>query len=902
MNNNVYIMSIEAAELWEHMYRSKNLKKEYIGMLPESLGLDKLHNMGIKTFNNRKHNKMLTNDIINVKFRQKVKSGNEILKAIDKKILSLTKNDEEYGNQLLNYYDTINKDMEINKEKWHEIKTYDRVVNNKVIEGLRTRLYKQGFFIIDRVIDKKTGEVKIETKTEYVVLSRTSAKSRTGQVLFVKKSLRDKIIKWQRLGMDLESRTDIDFPGLLSAESLIYSSIKDKIEINPDNILIVDDVKSVFTTPCNVVEKGNDEILVSKPKDDYLMENEIFDGEGLLDSVYFDKAGLSDKGMMLLRQHMFKCCMFHTHIQRFLRDYAKQHNIDFNTWQIYNMFGHPMLAKDVHCIITPSSLKALKLAHVKGSKPRLWEHWKKVVNKEGNIFGICKTDEKSKRGYVIDDGKVHIMNQLSYQMLNSMPISYDDMKVLSRYERDYIQKLKNDDETYINYLLDNVNAINCNEMLASLYEHNKKIVYTKVFKDKRKKDIQNYINHVKKGKIRLNADYCTIIGNGIELLYHAIGQLPVKKDRVLDYEAWKDKMQLHDNEVYTTLHEFEKEYVACRNPHTAPSNVLIVKNKDNEFIKNYFKFSDNIIYTNAINFPIQRILSGQDMDSDCLLLINNDVLLSNANKCYGKYRVCVNGVDKDPTPYTVCVKDMAKIDGTLANSQKQIGRVVNIGQHYLSAYWDLINKKSNDIYKMSKLLEAVNVATILSEISIDSAKRMYNVDINRQIWYLEHSEILPDKKPLFFKHISQNDNIKNNIEKYETSMDYLQEVMDNIDTADTKKTINLTQLLADIDINKVKKRQVSNIINIINEMTNRIKEVEANYKNNDDKEKYSLIDELRNEYMHKINKYKLKAETMYAVIYKVFIGKVKCKYKTDLLNALYQIDKELFLRAFKKNA
>ncbi|WIV10527.1 hypothetical protein [Proteiniborus sp. MB09-C3] len=859
MCNNVYIMSLEAADIYSHMFRNQYLKKDYVGMLPYSLELIKLEEIELKTWESKRFNKTLSNDIINVKFKQKVRSGKEIVKSTDKKILETS--NEEYGEKLIAYRDLISKE----KLTWKEIKP----------NALRKKLYTEGFTI----------EFDNGTKIEYVVYSRTSAKSRTGQVLFIKKQLRDKMIKWKRLGMNLDGRADIDYPGLLSYESLVSSSIEGLIEINSDNILIVDDVKSTFPINANVVEKNGEGMLVSNPKDNYIMENELYDGESLLDSSYFNKVNRSDKGMMLLRQHMYKTCAFNTNIQQFLQDYCPE-GIEFDKWELINMFGQPIFARDIHMITTPSSLKALKFSNVKGSKRRTWKHWKKKVNADGNLFGICKSDMQSKRG---TDEEGNIVNQTSYQMLNAMPIDIEDMRELSVFEVNYIEQLKNNDDVYAKYLLETANKMNCNEMLVDLYYRNSKIANTKPFKDKRKKDINNYVTHVKRGKIRLNGDYCTIAGNVIKYLFHAIGRKPTCK-------------VLEGNEVYTTLHKFNEEYVAFRNPMTSPSNVLIVKNVHNQFIEKYFNFSDNIICVNAICFPIQRVLSGMDYDSDALVLFNNNILLSNAKKCYGHYRVCVNGVIPDPTQYTVCAKDMAKIDTTLADSQEFIGRVVNLGQHYMSAYWDMINNSTKDIEKLDKALEAVDICTVLSEISIDSAKRMYDLNIGKQIAYLSKNDIVNSMKPMFFKYISKNKNIAKNIKKYDTAMDYLYEILDSVEDASDRRTIKLEKLLINRDIRKVKNRQINGIVKAITDMTNEIKNIEATKQCTTDEEKtekYIAIDNVKNEYVPKIKRYKIKIETVYAIVYKIFKNEVDCKYKIDVLNALYQVDRDVFLQAFK---
>jgi hypothetical protein len=908
LNRNVYIKSVEGSEIYEHMYRGKEFWGKYVGMLPFSLEEMKLEELGMKTFDSKRFNKTMTNDVINVKFKQKIKSNKEIIKILNKKIADGTIESDK-----IKLKEHI-KELEA-KIDWVEIKIddiEDKSTKEVITKGLRTKLYEEGFTITE--IDKETAEV-IETK--YVVFARSSAKSRTGQVLYIKESLRNAMIKHMRLGMNLEGATDVDFPALLSYESLIGSALEDLIEIPVDNILIVSDIKSIFEIDCNVVAKNADGLLESKLVEDYNMESDIFDGEGLLDSQFF-VGDREKKGFILGRQHMFKSALYNCRVQLFLQNYAKKKGIDFDTWELKNTFGETMLAKNVLCIITPNSLKALKFSNKKGSNLKMWRHWKRLIKKENNIFGICKSEKESKRG--VDD-LGNILNQSSYQMLNSMPYTFADMEQLSKFEVDYIEQLKNDNDTYIKFLSKEANDMNCNEMLVTMYNKNSDISNIKIFKDKRKKDIHNYVTHIKKGKIRLSGDYATILQNGKELLYHSVGALPVDKG-ILNLQAWKSEMILKGNEAYTTLHEFNKEYVCFRNPHTSPSNVLIIKNTDSEFIRDYFNLSDNIIYTNAIDFPINRILSGQDVDSDNMIIFNNDKILEVARKCYIKsetssYKVCENGVGKTPNTYKVCNTDMAKIDNKLSQSQKYIGTVVNLGQLYMSRYWDCVNKEDTDEIKLKTLLQGVDICTILSEISIDMAKRLYDIDIKEQITNLKKCEYLyPNKTknkrkkeivvktvPLFFKYVSQNKKIESKTTKYETSMDYLYEILNNIKDAEEISTIEIETLLTDVDTKKVKLRQTNGIVNAINHMSNNIKYIEAFMEGNEDHEKeerYIALDNARNEHMQIVRRYKVKAELINVIIYEVFRGRLECKYKTDLLNTLYRISPIEFIRAFKE--
>lgn len=911
LQENVYIRSIEASKIWEHMHRGVCLKNEYVGMIAYSLENRKQQKQKIKIFkSNGCSDNLKTDDIINIKFNQKVKSQKEILHILNKKLKKKDISEE--------YKKIINKKIQEIKKKnnWIEVKSND----------LRKKLYKDGFILREldknklteykkelkkqgkKIKDCKIDYSKFEIENKYVVYKRSSAKSRTGQVLFIKEKFRDVMIEWGRMGLVLDEAEDVDFPSLLSYESLVSSHIEDIVEINPKNILLVDDVISQFYTTANIVKTNKEGLLESIPENNYKMESDIFDGESLLDESLFKKIGRENKGFCLLRQHMYKSCAFNTKIQKFIQDYCREHKLDYNTWELEDMFGNTILAKDILMITTPNSLKALKFNNKCSKKKKeitrkkdTYEYWKKIVAKENNLFGICKSDKISQRGY---DEYGNILNQTSYQMLNSMPFEYEDIKELSSFEVNYIKQLKNDIDIYIKFLKDNSNDMNCNEMLIDIYNINKDIQYTDIFKSKRRKDIYGYINHVKRGKIRLNGDYCTIIQNGYELLYHAIKKLPVE-NKILNIKQWENSMILKNNEVYTTLHNFNEEYVGFRNPHTSPSNVLIVKNKYSEFIKTYFNFTDNIIYTNAISFPINRILSGQDVDSDNLILFNNKKMLEVARKCYGKYHVCENGVSKEKNKYKVCLEDMAIIDNKLAKSQSLIGQVVNLGQLYMSTYWDNVSKGCKDKQKLNKLLQSVDICTILSEISIDMAKRLYDVDVEEQIDNLRKCKYLPIKKqnkknialvPNFFQYVSKNENIKQKIIHMDTSMDYLYDILNKIKQSKHTKTLDFRFLLQNKkDKQSIKTKQIKNIESIIFKMNKEVLKIE--YKNKDKEEKKILQDEVKSKYLQQLKKYKMNESRIIKII--KYIETNDISYKVDFYNTLYKIDKISFLKCLK---
>jgi hypothetical protein len=859
-NKSVYILSIEASDIYSHMHRETSIKHDYCGMIPFSLELLKLKKEGLKVKKIKNRDKEISNDIINVKFKQNVKSGFEL-----KKILTRKKKENEsntkYVEKLDNFIGMIDKNER--NEIWREVS----------LSQLRKKLYEDGFKI--KYTDKNTGEIK---ETEYVVYKRSSAKSRTGQCLFIKKSLYKKMIKWSRMGLPFKEDMEVDLASLLAYESLVGSSLEDTIEINPEKILMVDDVDSKFNRICNVVRKGEDGFLDSFTEDVTVL-NSLFDGESLLDSQYFK----DDTAMKLLRNHMFKSAAFNCNIQKFLKDNCPSGTI-YDEWSLTDMFGDQILAKDVDLICTPSSLKALKFSKVIGTDKDMWGYWKQKVNEDENLFGVCKHDKPSKFG---EDEKGNILQQTSYQMINCLPMKSSDVAELTETEIGYIERLKNDDDFFIKKVYDTAAMVNGNEMLSALFKHNKKFINTKLLRNFRKDFIWNNVSYSKRGKIKLNGDYCVMLGNPIEFLRHSIGK----------FDVHNCDLALKGNEIYTKLFEFDKEYIGFRNPNTSPSNVLLVKNKQVEEIEKYFNLTENIVCVNAVHFPIQDILSGCDYDSDTVLLFNNTKMLELGKRCFGKYYVCINDVEGQKKKYKLNKHDMYEIDNQLSTSQRNIGKVVNLGQFCMSVYWDLLNNGESGEH-VTELLKKVDVMTVLSGIAIDMAKKFYEINIDKEIDNVSKNIKLKErrKKPQFWKYVSQSKTIKDRIVHYECPMDYLIEELDLIEQADRKGNLPFDKLLVKKNEKKANRKQMDKILSKVTEADNLIKKEIITGGENE--EKIVLIEDLLKECSDFIKNLKIKEDTMYVLLKN--ISETNSKIMHRLLKVLYEAHTEIFLNAFKK--
>lgn len=847
----VYIPSLEGSDIYNHNLRKRNIKLNYLGMLPSSLELNKLVQIGLKITTKKESEKYISNDIINVKFKQKVKSGLEVIDGLESKKERNENIHPEYYEKLSDYIDVISG--EIDEAKWEGMG----------IDALRDTLYQNGFQL---------------NGVDYVVYKRSSAKSRIGQCLFIKKNLHKKMIKWSRLGLNFTSKKakNIDYPSLLAYESLVGSSLEDVVKINPENILIVSDVDSIFKTETNVIRTGKNGLLDSF-EEVSTIKNSLFDGESLLDSSYFKNG----KSMFLLRNHMFKSAAFNCNIQTFLKDHCPE-GINYSEWCIETMFDDVYIyAKDIHLITTPNSLKALKFSSLLGGEKEMWDHWKAIVEEDGCMFGVCKSEKETKRN-ISDEDKP--LQQTSYQMLNSLPLNQKEMENLLLLERDFISKLKNDDDYFIDYVMQNANSVNSNHMFVDLYQTNSRIVDTHTFRKFRKKLISSHVTHIKNGKVRLRGDYCVMLGNPIEFLLHSIGKLNTHNP---------ESHSLHGNEIYTNLFS-EKELTGFRNPHTSPSNVLIAKNKTCKDIDKYFNLSKNIVCVNAIKFPIQDILSGSDYDSDTILLFDDNTLLSVAKIVYGKYKVCVNQVESSKKIYAINNKDMAVIDNELSKSQRFIGRTVNVGQLCMSRYWHIKNT-TKDTEDLQSLLKKVNVITVLSGICIDLAKKMFDIDINKEIKYISESKELIEKKPLFWKYVSQNGKIQTCM--YECPMDHLFLAMEKGESANHRKAkaISINEVITETDKKTVNRKQAKKIIEYVETMCSKIKSAYISNLNTD--EETRKIDDIIKYYKFYVSKLSISVETMnYLVSY--ISSETGIEIGIRLLNILHSTNKDTFLVVF----
>lgn len=861
MNKNSYIISLEGkdilnAQKYKRGFDTKTRGKWiYKGSLDFSLEALKILTFDKKAFWSE-GDKQYTKSVVNVTFKYAIKAI-RFRKPPKGKCVA-----------------KVRKHLNIKPYPYYE---------DKNTQEIRAKLYEDGF--------------KLDGK-QYVRFKRSGGASRVGKCLFVRKDLYKKLMMWSYLGLEYKDGEEMDLASMEAYISLTTSSIIDTIDLDPKSILLIEDYESVFKDTVMATEWDEvNQRLVTRPKTTDIA-NSIWDGQSLLDISVFGK--YADKGFLLFREQFFKSACFNTNIQKFFEDNG--------ITDISQLNGITMAKdiKDIKMITTPSSIKYMKMAKQhkmfkvdgKYDKIKAFEYW--VNNIEGK-FGVVKYEKAPHN--------MHEMVSTHYQLLNTLPLSRDDMKLLMGQTLDYIKLLKDDLSVFryhIGLNADNIKEgtdlggdfTNSNQLIYDLLMINDKFAQTKMFYNFKMNLIASFKNNIRKGHILINGNYSVLCGNGHEMLLHSIGK-------------FDGKSNLKTDEVHNYAFEYDKELIGIRSPHVTMGNVWVCTNRANEPLDTYFNSTKYIIHVNSINNNLLQILSGADFDSDSILVSDNEILVESAKKIYGKFLVPTDFTPKKSVNRTNSIKD--KIDLDIKTSKNLIGEIINLSQILNSEYWDRVAKGQD----VEGLYELISQLDVMSCIEIDKAKKESVVNSEKELKlireskWIQYGEITRDKKPktvmcrpYFFKFVGEGKDYK--FVKKETPMDYLEQIIDKeVPLAKYQGyNVNFLDLLDDMKVRTANRVQVNSIMDRIETLNNEIKFLWTTDMPRDEKLKISTYK--KEEVSEQVAKMKINELTIYTLIrrlnkdYKDKYDNLK-KSGLLLLNILYNTHKEKFLSLFKDN-
>lgn len=737
------------------------------------------------------------------------------------------------------------------KKEENKIKRDGKLILSR--EKIREKLYCKGFDV-DGV--------------HYVEYKRSGSKARTGSTLFIREDLYKPMIEWSRIGLKFEDNEECDIASIRGYESLSLSGLEDTLTIEKENILLINDVKKPFQTKAITVKQDENKQLKTNIEE-IECSNVLWDGQCLANKSLF-KGNYKGQGMMLLRNRMFKACAFNTNITQFFNN----NKIEVVT----DMFGVEHKASDIKLIITPSCLKFFKFADKFEGETEL-DKWKKCydswIENLDKTFGICKTEHPSKLGN---------KNRLSYQMINSLPLNRKQIKELSEYEIEYINKLRDDHDAFIDHI-SLYDKSPTREAIYKLMQQNKNIRYTTLFKNFKSTTLSSYKNSVRSGKVKVdNTDYMTIVSMPYEMLLHSIGK----------YKEGSELLK--GKQVYCKRFKDGEKLAGFRNPNVCTGNVLLAENKHNIKFDTYFNFTNNIVIISNWDNDINDRLSGSDQDSDTVLLSNNPILVDAAERS-SKFLTPISLVKAETKKRPYSKKSMSEVDVTIA--ENYIGDIVNLSQILNSIYWNTrFDKKNNfETYK------DIATLSVLSGIEIDKAKKLVTVESDVEIEKIK-AKYENLTRPKFFKYIQKE--VKN-YENYKCPMNYLVDEVNAIkrDTNDIKDKIDILTLLdktgADTTVNK---KQIAELKRIAKKLDSKKSSIYCRYFVDDEEQKLEL-QEVTEEAQKEVRAFRISKSTMINILERLYSEKSKDtdigSCESAIISLLIKENEKTFLSCFKSS-
>lgn len=623
--------------------------------------------------------------------------------------------------------------------------------------------------------------------------------------------------------------------------------------------------------------------------DDYEIPNILWDGQGLCDSSIIPEG---TEGFIYCRSHFFKSCLFAGNIQEFFKDYCVEHGIDYETATTTDMFKRKLKLCDIKAVISDKSIKWLKFVDLMGGKEsKAFRYWRNFMKEHGNWFEIVKTVHHSKLGEY---------QKSAYQMNNSVPST--DRNILQSVANcsiEYYNLLKNNDAEYLKYLAMTKNRFNINEVLLAMVGWNSDFTKTELFREKKSRDLNKLKNEMMAGRLWQKADNLTIMDNPISMLLTAVGdKAPLNEEC---FSVMADGVQ-----CYTPKFKDGERLAAFRNPHNSPNNIIHLYNVYPEKLLKYFPdIGENIIVFNAIGTDTQARLNSQDCDSDFVYVTNQSELAELARTAYVEYPTIINAVEeKGVSEYHFCPEDFAKMDNAISAAQISIGVSTDLAQMALSYYYagKMKSRELEDIFI---------ILSVIGQISIDLAKKNFDINVVNEINRIKRLSCM--KSGLVPRFMADAKKIKNSKKKYSEGtvqrmncpMDIMAEIMEEetIQYPENRKERLPVRKFFDENILKMKadNRKAERLAQVIQKYNDSMKKIRTDYGLDEEDEAYFVLkNSVLNNALHKIGNKNIDQ----AIVMKLIIEAIDGEYtdvQNTMLNFLYQMAPELFLKCFVKN-
>lgn len=745
----------------------------------------------------------------------------------------------------------INVQTQYQKEK--EPKTL------KTNAQLRRELYKNGF---------------VCNGVKYCRLKRSSGSARVGKCLFINEPLFEPMLRFSSGSISLKEGEEIDLAAYESYISLPSSSIIGTLPISPENILLIDDYESIFRE--DVIATHDEDGWLTTTERNCEISNNIWDGQSLLDISLFGH--YKEYGMVLLRNLMFKSCCFNCNIQQWFKD---NHITDISQ---LNGKTRAKRIEDVKLITTPSSIKYLKFDTLDNWLDHLYPN-----------FGVVKHDKKTH----FFGGR---LVQTHYQLINTLQMTKDEVREFLQDSLEFAQILKSNPEVvryFIKYPdIDTMTPLshpmtNKNAVVYNLMCINDDFTHTKYYQEFLIDLLKAFYKNLKNGHVYVNGNYSTLLGNPMEMLQQTIGR-------------FHGESQIGKGNIHSKRFHYNKTLIASRSPHVTIGNIWLPYNTENKLIDRYFNLTNEIIAINSIGENVLQRLSGADFDSDSVMLSDNEILIRAAKRNYDTFKIPTSFVSAKKVKRYYTPEEQADLD--IKTSVNKIGEIINLSQELNSLLWDKMYHGS--VYEdIRELYYDICQLDVMSGLEIDKAKKEFDIDNSKELDKIraKYKDILTDeddrkRMPHFFSHIARQKGYynpdKKNYCKYDTSMDYLQTIINGfrIKNPYKKDWLPFVSILNHrlFRTSGVNQKQIDKLYTQLRKYIGEKKNIYASDSDNDEKREKSqllytnLVSEIESEIIGFSTLYKLLSSLE---------DKENSQVKNTLLQILYLCGNESFKKA-----
>lgn len=724
---------------------------------------------------------------------------------------------------------------------------------------LRKELYKDGF---------------VCNGVKYCRLKRSSGSARVGKCLFINEPLFEPMLRFSSGSISLKEGEEIDLAAYESYISLPSSSIIGTLPISPENILLIDDYESIFRE--DVIATHDEDGWLTTTERNCEISNNIWDGQSLLDISLFGH--YKEYGMVLLRNLMFKSCCFNCNIQQWFKD---NHITDISQ---LNGKTRAKRIEDVKLITTPSSIKYLKFDTLDNWLDHLYPN-----------FGVVKHDKKTH----FFGGR---LVQTHYQLINTLQMTKDEVREFLQDSLEFAQILKSNPEVvryFIKYPdIDTMTPLshpmtNKNAVIYNLMCINDDFTHTKYYQEFLIDLLKAFYKNLKNGHVYVNGNYSTLLGNPMEMLQQTIGR-------------FHGESQIGKGNIHSKRFHYNKTLIASRSPHVTIGNIWLPYNTENKLIDRYFNLTNEIIAINSIGENVLQRLSGADFDSDSVMLSDNEILIRAAKRNYDTFKMPTSFVSAKKVKRYYTPEEQADLD--IKTSVNKIGEIINLSQELNSLLWDKMYHGS--VYEdIRELYYDICQLDVMSGLEIDKAKKEFDIDNSKELDKIraKYKDILTDeddrkRMPHFFSHIARQKGYynpdKKNYCKYDTSMDYLQTIINGfrIKNPYKKDWLPFVSILNHrlFRTSGVNQKQIDKLYTQLRKYISEKKNIYASDSDNDEKREKSqllytnLVSEIESEIIGFSTLYKLLSSLE---------DKENSQVKNTLLQILYLCGNESFKKA-----